>query len=105
MLFHLGLRRASLGKAGALQSFLLNTLTGTHAILGPPVVPFYQLFPGEGSPTKIDYRKKGTLFPSSLLEDLVYFHFVQEPVFLIFPCWFCKESITSGRRSFFFLRT
>ena len=26
---------------------------------------------GEGSPTKIDYRTKGTLFLSSLLEDLV----------------------------------
>ena len=25
---------------------------------GPPVVPFYPVF-GEGSPTKIDYRKKG----------------------------------------------
>ena len=27
-------------------------------LLGPPVVPFYP-FLGEGSPTKIDYRKKG----------------------------------------------
>ena len=35
-----------------------------------PVVPFYP-FLGEGSPTKIDYRKKGTLIPTSLLEDLV----------------------------------
>ena len=25
---------------------------------------------GEGSPTKIDYRKKGTLILTSLLEDL-----------------------------------
>ena len=25
---------------------------------------------GEGSPTKIDYRKKGTLIPTSLLEGL-----------------------------------
>ena len=32
--------------------------------LGPPVVPFYPFF-GEGSPTKLDYRKKmGTLFLS-----------------------------------------
>ena len=30
------------------------------ANLGPPVVPFYSFF-GEGSPTKIDYRRKGTL--------------------------------------------
>ena len=29
--------------------------------LGPPVVPFLTPFLGEGSPTKIDYRKKGTL--------------------------------------------
>ena len=28
------------------------------------------LFFGEGSPTKIDYRKKGTLILTSLLEDL-----------------------------------
>ena len=32
--------------------------------LGPPVVPFYP-FLGEGSPTKTDYRKKGTLIPTS----------------------------------------
>ena len=25
--------------------------------LGPPVVPFYLFFEGEGSPIKIDYRK------------------------------------------------
>ena len=37
--------------------------------LGPPVVPFYT-FLGEGSPTKIDYRRKGTLVLASLLEDL-----------------------------------
>ena len=35
------------------------------------MVPLYQLFLGEGSPTKIDYRKKGTLALTSLLEDLV----------------------------------
>ena len=39
--------------------------------LGPPVVPFSPLFLGEGSSTKIDYRKKGTLILESLLEDLV----------------------------------
>ena len=40
--------------------------------LGPPKVPFYRFFFGwEGSPTKIDYRKKGTLLLTSLLEDLV----------------------------------
>ena len=39
--------------------------------LGPPVVPFLTLFLGEGSPAKIDYRKKGTLILTSLLKDLV----------------------------------
>ena len=33
------------------------------------MVPFY-IFCGEGSPTKIDYRKKGTFILASLLEDL-----------------------------------
>ena len=33
-----------------------------------PVVPFYPFL--EGSPTKIDQRKKGTLIRTSLLEDL-----------------------------------
>ena len=42
---------------------------GTFQQLGPPVVPFYP-FLGEGSPTKIDYRRKGTLILTSLLEDL-----------------------------------
>ena len=36
--------------------------------LGPPVVPFYQPFFWEGSPTKRDYRTKGTLLLTSLLE-------------------------------------
>ena len=40
-------------------------------LLGPPVVPLYP-FLGEGSPTKRDYRKKGTLILTSLLEDLVW---------------------------------
>ena len=40
-------------------------------LLGPPV-PVCPLL-GEASPTKIDYRKKGTLIPSSRLEDLVLF--------------------------------
>ena len=33
-------------------------------------MPFLTLFGGEGSPTKIDYREKGTLILTSLLEDL-----------------------------------
>ena len=32
-------------------------------------MPFYS-FLGEGSPTKIDYRKKGTLSLTFLLQDL-----------------------------------
>ena len=35
----------------------------------PIGVPFYP-FRGEGSPIKIDYRKKGILILTSLLEDL-----------------------------------
>ena len=39
--------------------------------LGPPVVPFLTLFGlGGQAPTKINYRKKGTLILTSLLEDL-----------------------------------
>ena len=33
-------------------------------------MPFVTPFFGEGSPTKIDYRNKGTLILTSLLEDL-----------------------------------
>ena len=42
--------------------------------LGPPVVPdLPHSFVGwEGSPTKTDYRKKGTLVLTALLEDLVH---------------------------------
>ena len=36
-----------------------------------PPLPF---FGWEGSPTKVDYRKVGTLILSSLLEDLVWSH-------------------------------
>ena len=41
--------------------------------LGPPVVSFYPFF-GEGSPTKTDYRHKGSLSLTSLLEDLARFN-------------------------------
>ena len=34
-------------------------------------------FLGEGSPTKMDYRKKGSLILTSLLEDLANFHFAK----------------------------
>ena len=38
--------------------------------MGPPV-PFHPFFGWEDSPTRIDYRKNGTLILTSLLEDLV----------------------------------
>ena len=55
-----------------------------------PVVPFYRSFFGwEGSPTKIDYRKKkvkkGTRILTSLLEDLV-----EVPGILPFADLFCS---------------
>ena len=34
-------------------------------------MPFIDFFGGQGSPTKIDHRKNGTLILTSLLEDLV----------------------------------
>ena len=36
-------------------------------------MPFLTPVLGEGSPTKIDYRQKGTLILSSLLEDLILY--------------------------------
>ena len=41
-----------------------SLVPGFCGVLGPPVVPFYP-FLGEGSPTNIDYRKKGTLISRS----------------------------------------
>ena len=42
--------------------------------VGPPAIGalLHRFFLGEGSPTEIDYRKKGTLILASLLEDLGY---------------------------------
>ena len=42
--------------------------------LGPPARCPVTVSLGEDSPTKIDYRKKGTLIRTSLLENLVKFH-------------------------------
>ena len=39
-------------------------------VLGPPVVPFYRFFLGEGSPTKIDYRKRSRVPTCSNLSNL-----------------------------------
>ena len=52
-----------------LNVFCFSSLRCLGKRLGPPVVPFYPFF-GEGSPSKIDYRKTGTLILTSLLEDL-----------------------------------
>ena len=51
------------------QAASQHRLQGTQK-LGFAIVPFYHFFWGGGSPTKIDYRKKGTLILTSLLEDL-----------------------------------
>ena len=48
-----GAAREAVPKSGCLRSYLLE-------YLGRPVVPFYPfVLLGEGSPTKIDYSKKG----------------------------------------------
>ena len=54
-----------------------NFELSVYGFLGPPEVPFYP-FLGEGSPTNIDYRKKGTLILTSLLEDPVLVELSQE---------------------------
>ena len=60
--------RWGLGARG-LGFSLERSKTGRWLVtLGPPV-PFYP-FLGEGSPTKIDYRKKDTLILTSRLDDL-----------------------------------
>ena len=46
----------------------------------PRIVPVYP-FSGEGSPTKIDYSKKDTLIPTSLLEDLALILGNDQPFF------------------------
>ena len=46
-------------------------ILGATADLGPPSSALFTLFLGEGSPTKIDYRRKGAPILTSLLEDLV----------------------------------
>ena len=55
------------------QYVLVLGLLYHGCLLGLPVGPFYPfLGAGEGSPSKIDYRKKDTLIIlTSLLEDLV----------------------------------
>ena len=63
----------SLGFGVSLGFFLLGRVGSDQRRfprVRPPVVPVYQFFLGEGFSTKIDYRKKGTLFLTSLLEDL-----------------------------------
>ena len=58
-----------LGAATSRALAVAGLFPGLSRLLGHPVVPFYP-FVGEGSPTKIDYRKKvGTLILTSLLEE------------------------------------
>ena len=45
--------------------------------------PSSSLFLGEGSPTKIDYRKRVTLIPTSLLEDLDVVKILLSPIPLV----------------------
>ena len=45
-------------------------MVSSSSSLGAPVVPLNPFFGGEGSPTKIDYRKMCPLILPSLLEDL-----------------------------------
>ena len=56
------------------QKAMSRSLFKGNLHLGPPVVPFFPFF-GEGSLTKIDYRKKGTLILTSPLHnpDMVVF--------------------------------
>ena len=63
--------RSGEGKGHSLVSdTLLSRRSCMVPQLGPPArCPFSPAFFGEGSPTKIDYRKKGTLILTSLLED------------------------------------
>ena len=51
----------------------IGLATGASGLLGPPArcPTSHPLFGCEGSPPKIDYRRKGSLIRTSLLEDLV----------------------------------
>ena len=59
---------AGAGNKADLLQLIRRTETDATMKLGPPVVPFYP-FLGEGSSTQIDYRQKGTLILTSLLEQ------------------------------------
>ena len=63
----------------------MNSRSPSSALL-----PF--LFLEEGSPIKTDYRKKGTLIITTLLEDLVF----------VLVLLVLKESITAGKMCFLF---
>ena len=51
------------------KEWRINPFWSECCQLGPPVVPFYPSF-GEGSPTNIDYRKKGYPFSTGGPRDL-----------------------------------
>ena len=63
---------ASLRSSGLRQTPWMGlSFRGAQVLSSTAVVPFLTPFLGEGSPTKIDYRKRnGTLILTSLLEDL-----------------------------------
>ena len=62
--------RVLIGSSGGAVLFF-----GTR--LGPPARCPFSISLGEGSPTQIDYRKKGTLILTSLLENLEVGHFFE----------------------------
>ena len=69
---HVTVTSARVGHSKGSSPMHIPGPAGRVCLLGPPVVPFYP-FLGEGSPTKIDHRKTGTLIPTSLMEDLVWY--------------------------------
>ena len=75
----------------------------TDFSLGPPVVPFSPLFLGRGSPIKIDYRKKGTLIRTSLVEELVSKSHVTEASFLKLMLFLLSRFEVVGVKSMLFL--
>ena len=56
-----GIRKSSKGVLGAEKAHDARISPDVHQ-LGPPAVPFLTPFFGEGSPTKIDDRKKGSRY-------------------------------------------
>ena len=87
----LGESLATLGLLVVVMVVALAVVLAFALSPGPPVVPFYPFLGEEGSPTKIDYSKKGTLILTSLLEDLVPF-----PLPFLFWCSPRSTSMSLG---------